>query len=647
MLLNVSHLNKSFGDVDVLSDITFDIDKGEHLAVVGRNGSGKSTLFSIITGAQEHDGGNISISKDVQIGFLHQYVDQVLEGTIFDYVLHAREDILAMEKELHEMEEKMSIVSHDEIPALMEKYESTSHIFDSMGGNSYRSEVNGTLFGLGFTEDDFSRDAKTLSGGQKTRLSLARILMSSSDLLILDEPTNHLDISSIEWLEGFLQKYKGAIMIACHDRYFLDKVCDHVLNLSERHAHLYAGNYTAFVKQRENDLITLHRQVEKQQKEIAHQEEVIKKLQQFNREKSIKRAESRKKVLDKTEIIEDEKDSEAIMRPKFRFELQSGNDVLSVSGLEKSYDGETLYSDISFEIKRGEKVAIIGDNGTGKTTILKQLLGDVSKPQEAHVRFGVNVNIGYYDQAQQRLDSTKTIFEEIHDTYPKMTEGEVRKALAGFLFKNDEIEKKIESLSGGERARVAFTKLSLADSNFLILDEPTNHLDMESKEALEKALTEYEGTILFVSHDRYFVNRVASVIYELYHGHFVKYDGNYDYYVEKRDSLRKLTESDNGLIDDTADAAAAKGSENVSDAKLDYAEQKRQKAEKERHDKKVKALEDKIAELEGKVSEIDGDFLKPENQKNSKKLNDLMAEQNKLKEELEQLYSDWEVLSEE
>lgn len=644
MLLNVSHLNKSFGDVDVLSDITFDIDKGEHLAVVGRNGSGKSTLFSIITGSLEYDGGNISISKDTETGFLHQYVDQVLDGTIFDYVLHAREDVLTMEKELHDLEEKMSLVSHEEISKLMEEYENTSHIFDSMGGNSYRSEVNGTLFGLGFTEEEFSRDAKTLSGGQKTRLSLARILMSSPDLLILDEPTNHLDISSIEWLEGFLQKYKGAIMIACHDRYFLDKVCDHVLNLSERHAHLYSGNYTQFVRQRETALITLHRQVEKQQKEIAHQEEVIKKLQQFNREKSIKRAESRKKVLDKTEIIEDEKDNEAIMRPHFRFTIESGNDVLSVSDLSKEYDGEELYSDISFEIKKGEKVAIIGDNGTGKTTILKQLLGDVGKPANSHVRFGVNVNIGYYDQAQQRLDPTKTVFEEIHDAYPKMTEWEVRKALAGFLFKNDEINKKIESLSGGERARVAFTKLSLSDSNFLILDEPTNHLDMESKEALEQALAEYEGTVLFVSHDRYFVNRVASEIFELYNGHFVKYDGNYDYYVEKRDSLRKLTESENGLIENTSEDIDVR-TENASEAKLDYKEQKRLKAEKEKHEKKIRALEEKISELEGKIKDIDDAFLVPENQKNSKKLNDLMAEQNAMKEDLEKLYAEWEAES--
>lgn len=646
MLLNVSHINKSFGDVDILSDITFDVDKNEHLAVVGRNGSGKSTLFSIIMGLMEHDGGNISVSKNTHIGFLPQYVDLVLDGTIFDYVLHAREDILSMEKELHDMEKKMSEVSHDEIPALMEKYESTSHIFDSMGGNSYRSEVNGTLFGLGFTEEDFSRDAKTLSGGQKTRLSLARILMSSPDLLILDEPTNHLDISSIEWLEGFLQKYKGAIMIACHDRYFLDKVCDHVLNLSERHAHLYNGNYTAFVRQRENDLITLHRQVEKQQKEILHQEEVIKKLQQFNREKSIKQAESRKKVLEKTEIIEDEKDSEAIMRPHFKFELMSGNDVLSVNDLSKEYDGESLYSDISFEIKRGEKIAIIGDNGTGKTTILKQVLGDVSKPSNANVRFGVNVNIGYYDQAQQRLDPNKTIFEEIHDTYPKMTEGEVRKALAGFLFKNDDIGKRIESLSGGERARVAFTKLSLSNSNFLILDEPTNHLDMESKEALEKALTEYEGTLLFVSHDRYFVNKVATTIYELFNGHFVKYDGNYDYYVEKRNTLRLLTESNNGLIENTdshADRLSEK--EEITEAKLDYAEQKRLKAEKEKQNKKIKALEDRISDLENKVKEIDKEFIKPENQNNRKKLNDLLTEQNGLKEELENLYSEWEEMS--
>ena len=646
MLLSVSHIHKAYGETVILPDVSFTMERGDHFALVGRNGSGKSTLLNIIVGDLRADEGVVSLEKDATVGYLPQYLDMVMEGSLYDFVLHAREDILEDEKKMASMEDAMKTASGDELNRLLEDYQSFSHIFEMKGGTSYRSQVEGALFGLGFTREDFGRDTDTLSGGQKTRLSLARILMGSPDLLILDEPINHLDLKSIEWLEGFLSSYKGAVLLVAHDRYFLNRVTDHILSLYDDRARVYRGNYQAFADQRENELITRSREVEKQQKEIEHQEAVIKKLQQFNREKSIKRAESRKKMLDKVEVIEDFQE-EAIMRPVFTASRPSGKDVLSVNGISKGFDGNNLFSNVSFEVKKGERVAILGDNGTGKTTLLREILSyPFDSGLDSPVRFGMNVDTGYFDQAQKNLNPAKSVMDEVHDAFPQMTDGEVRQKLAGFLFTGDRIYDRIETLSGGEKARVSLTKLMLGHFNFLILDEPTNHLDMESKEALEGALRDYDGTILFVSHDRYFVNRVATRILELYNGHLIEYLGNYDYYVKKREEFhRTFAESPSGSPLPDRNISHEEVTES-SGGKADWQKAKEEKAARQKLEREQAKVEEDIATAEGRIKAIDEEFLKPEYQTNSKKLRELTEEQDVLKERLEDLYSRWEALAE-
>ncbi len=637
MLLSVSHIKKSFGDLSVLSDISFSIERGEHFALVGRNGSGKTTLLNIIAGVLSNDDGVVALEKDARIGYLPQYVDTVMEGSLFDYVLLSREDILSDEKKLSKMEDEMNTLSGEELSRHIEEYQTLSHLFELKGGPSYRSEVEGALIGLGFERSDFSRSTATLSGGQKTRLSLARILMGSPDLLILDEPINHLDLKSIEWLEGFLCAYKGAYLLVAHDRYFLNRVTDHVLSLYDEGGRTYRGNYQAFVSQRETELITNQRAVEKQQHEIAHQEAVIKKLQQFNREKSIKRAESRKKLLDKVEIIT-KLSEEGVMRPLFSSHIESGKDVLSVNLLQKAFDEHVLYEGLSFEIKRGERVALIGDNGTGKTTLIKQLLSYLDDPDNPFVRLGTNVEIGYFDQEQKLLSPEKTIMEEVHDRYPSMTELSVRQALSAFSFTGDDINERIGQLSGGERARVSLTSLMLSHDNFLILDEPTNHLDMESKEALEDALSLFDGTILFVSHDRYFVNSVATRILELYNGRLIEYLGDYDYYLKKRDEFHITF----ALEDETVSKENAKNTA----SKEAFSKSKEEKARKQKNERLLKKTEEEIEALEKSLKEIESEFEKPENMTNSLLLTELSKKQEEIKATLEGLYLEWERLSE-
>lgn len=637
MLLSVSHIKKSFGDLSVLSDVSFSIERGDHFALVGRNGSGKTTLLNIIAGVLPDDGGVVALEKDARIGYLPQYVDTVMEGSLFDYVLQSRPDILSDEKKLSRMEDEMKSLSGDLLSRHIEEYQTLSHLFELKGGPSYRSEVEGALIGLGFEKTDFSRNTDTLSGGQKTRLSLARILMGSPDLLILDEPINHLDLKSIEWLEGFLSSYKGAYLLVAHDRYFLNRVTDHILSLYDEGGKTYRGNYQAFVSQRENELITNRRAVEKQQREIAHQEAVIKKLQQFNREKSIKRAESRKKLLDKVEIIQELKEA-GVMRPLFSSRIESGKDVLSVNSLDKAFDDKVLYSDLSFEIKRGEHVALIGDNGTGKTTLIKQLLSYLSEPDNGHVRLGTNVETGYFDQEQKLLSPEKTIMDEVHDRYPSMTELSVRQALSAFSFTGDDINERIGQLSGGERARVSLTSLMLSHDNFLILDEPTNHLDMESKEALEDALALFDGTILFVSHDRYFVNSVATRILELYNGKLIEYLGDYDYYSKKRDEFHVTFASLAGN--------ASPKKEKTETSKEAFSKSKEEKARKQKNERLLQKTEEEIEALEDSIKELDTEIMKPENMSNSLLLTELSKKQEDAKRALEELYLEWERLSE-
>lgn len=633
MLLNVSHIYKSFGEDSIIKDATFTVDEGSKVAIVGNNGTGKSTLLKILIGELNPDDGEVTLKKDATMGYLAQYQEDSFGSNILDTVLSAREDLLLMEKRLFDMEQEMSQVPEAELTSFMDSYHKLQHQFDLQGGYTFRSEATGILKGLGFEQEDFEKSMDELSGGQKTRVSLGRLLASTPDLLLLDEPINHLDLKSIVWLEGYLSAYKGAVVIVAHDRYFLDKIVDHVVDLSYGRTSVYTGNYTSFVSQKEIAQITYERSYEKQQKEIEHQKAVIEKLQSFNREKSIKRAESRKKTLDKMEVMDAPDKDAPKMRLTLEIEKESGKDVLEFSHVTKSYEDKTIFTDLSFEVHKGDRIAILGDNGTGKTTILK-CINSLTDFESGEIRFGANVTVGYYDQEQQGLTESNTIFSEIHDTYPFLTETKVRNTLAAFMFTEDDVFKRISDLSGGERGRVSLAKLMLSKSNLLILDEPTNHLDMDSKQMLEEALNEYDGTLLYVSHDRYFVNRTANIILELSDGGLTKYLGNYDDYIAKKEQLATTIENDN--FSSTTEVTAAK---------LDFKEQKRLEAEKRKLNNKIAKIEEQIEILESQKADIEQEFLKPENMVNSAKLNELTAQQNEIDEKLEALYDEWGLLN--
>ncbi|SCZ78260.1 ABC-F family ATP-binding cassette domain-containing protein [Pseudobutyrivibrio xylanivorans] len=637
MLLNVSHIYKSFGEDSIIKDATFTVDEGSKVAIVGNNGTGKSTLLKIIIGELPADDGEVTLKKDATMGYLAQYQEDSFGSNILDTVLGAREDLLSMEKRLAEMEQQMSDISHDEMESFMEGYHKLQHQFDLKGGYTFRSEAVGILKGLGFEGDDLSKSMNELSGGQKTRVSLGRLLASSPDLLLLDEPINHLDLNSIMWLEGYLASYKGAVVIVAHDRYFLDKMADHVVDLSYGRTSVYTGNYSSFVAQKELAQISYENAYEKQQKEIEHQKAVIEKLQSYNREKSIKRAESRKKLLDKMDVMDAPDKDLPKMRLTLEIEKESGKDVLDFSHVTKSYDDKNIFTDLSFDVHKGDRIAILGDNGTGKTTILKCING-LTDFESGEIRFGANVTVGYYDQEQQGLTESNTIFSELHDAYPFLTETKVRNTLAAFMFTEDDVFKRISDLSGGERGRVSLAKLMLSKSNLLILDEPTNHLDMDSKQMLEEALNEYDGTLLYVSHDRYFVNKTANTILELSNGGLTKYLGNYDDYIAKKEQLYGNTS--------TSNLSQSSGSnQEETAAKLDFKEQKRIEAEKRKLQNRISKIEEEIEQLEAEKTAIDEEFVKPENMTNSAKLNELTAKQNEINVKLDNLYQQWEEIS--
>ena len=636
MLLNVSHIYKSFGEDSIIRDATFTVDEGSKVAIVGNNGTGKSTLLKIIIGELPADDGEVTLKKDATMGYLAQYQEDAFGSNILDTVLAAREDLLSMEKKLSEMEQQMSTIDHSELEAFMENYHKLQHQFDLQGGYTFRSEAVGILKGLGFEPEDFEKSMNELSGGQKTRVSLGRLLASTPDLLLLDEPINHLDLNSIMWLEGYLAAYKGAVVIVAHDRYFLDKIADHVVDLSYGRTSVYTGNYSAFVAQKEIAQISYENAYEKQQKEIEHQKAVIEKLQSYNREKSIKRAESRKKLLDKMDVMDAPDKDLPKMRLTLEIEKESGKDVLDFSHVTKSYDNHNIFTDLSFEVHKGDRIAILGDNGTGKTTILKCING-LTDFESGEIRFGANVTVGYYDQEQQGLTESNTVFSELHDAYPFLTETKVRNTLAAFMFTEDDVFKRISDLSGGERGRVSLAKLMLSKSNLLILDEPTNHLDMDSKQMLEEALNEYDGTLLYVSHDRYFVNKTANIILELSNGGFTKYLGNYDDYIAKKEQLGLNTTSSVGVSNS--------GASEVTAAKLDFKEQKRIEAEKRKLQNKISKIEEEIEKLESEKAKIDEEFIKPENMTNSAKLNEITAKQKEIDSKLEDLYQQWEEIS--
>ena len=643
MILSCQNISKAFVENQVLKNVSFHIEDHEKAAIVGINGAGKTTLLRIIVGEMTPDDGQVVLAKDKTLGYLAQNSTVDTSHTIYEELLSVKADLLRLEEKIRECENNMKHVEGDALEDLMKQYTSLTHAFETGGGYIYRSELVGVLKGLGFTEDEFSKPVATLSGGQKTRVALGRLLLQNPDLIILDEPTNHLDMNSIAWLETYLLNYKGAVLIVSHDRYFLDRIAGKVIEIDQSKATTFIGNYSDYAVKKEQLRVAAWNAYMNQQREIKHQEEVIEKLKSFNREKSIKRAESREKMLDKIEVLEKPSEVRTDMKLTLTPRILSGNDVLTVEHLSKSFDSHKLFSDVNFEIKRGEHVAIIGDNGSGKTTLLKILNGLVPADQGTF-RLGSNVEIGYYDQEHHVLHSEKTLFEEISDDYPYLNNTQIRNVLAAFLFTGEDVFKRISDLSGGERGRVSLAKLVLSNANFLILDEPTNHLDIMSKEILEDALNGYEGTILYVSHDRYFINRTAHRILDLTDGQFVSYVGNYDYYLEKHDTVMAAIKANAPQSADAYNTAAAKAAE--SEVKLDWKAQKEEQARLRKKENDLKKCEEKIAELETRISEIDTEMSDPTIGTQVAKLQELTKEQTACQEQLEKLYEQWEELAE-
>lgn len=627
----------------VLKNVSFHIEDHEKAAIVGINGAGKTTLLRIIVGEMTPDDGQVVLAKDKTLGYLAQNSTVDTSHTIYEELLSVKADLLRLEEKIRECENDMKHADGDALEDLMKQYTSLTHAFETGGGYLYRSELVGVLKGLGFTEDEFSKPVATLSGGQKTRVALGRLLLQNPDLIILDEPTNHLDMNSIAWLETYLLNYKGAVLIVSHDRYFLDRIAGKVIEIDQSKATTFMGNYSDYAVKKEQLRVAAWNAYMNQQRDIKHQEEVIEKLKSFNREKSIKRAESREKMLDKIEVIEKPSEVRTDMKLTLTPRILSGNDVLTVEHLSKSFDSHKLFTDVNFEIKRGEHVAIIGDNGSGKTTLLKILNGLIPADQGTF-RLGSNVEIGYYDQEHHVLHSEKTLFEEISDDYPYLNNTQIRNVLAAFLFTGEDVFKRISDLSGGERGRVSLAKLVLSNANFLILDEPTNHLDIMSKEILEDALNGYEGTILYVSHDRYFINRTAHRILDLTEGQFISYVGNYDYYLEKHDTVMAAIEASTPQSADADNTAATKAAE--SEVKLDWKAQKEEQARLRKKENDLKKCEEKIAELEARISEIDTEMSDPAIGTQVAKLQELSKEQTSCQKQLEKLYEQWEELAE-
>lgn len=639
MILACHNISKSFGEQTIVHEGSFHIEEHEKAALVGINGAGKSTIMKMIMGELPLDGGNVVLAKGKTIGYLAQHQDLSHGNSIYEEVKSAKADVIALETQIRQIEEELSSLSGTALEERLNTYHRLTAAFERADGYTYKSEIAGVLKGLGFAEEEFTKCVDDLSGGQKTRVSLGKLLLTKPDILLLDEPTNHLDMSSISWLETYLLNYSGAVLIVSHDRYFLNRVVSKVIEIEQGHIMTYVGNYTAYAQKKQQLRDARLKEYLNQQREIKHQEAVIEKLKSFNREKSIRRAESREKMLNKIVPLEKPVELNTDIHLHLEPSCVSGNDVLKVEGLCKSFPPQILFQNVDFEIKRGEHVAIIGDNGTGKTTLLK-ILNRVLPADSGTFTLGTNVKIGYYDQEHHVLNMDKTIFDEISDDYPALTGTRIRNILAAFLFTGDDVFKLIRDLSGGERGRVSLAKLMLSEANFLILDEPTNHLDITSKEILENALNDYTGTVLYVSHDRYFINQTATRIMELTNNRFINYIGNYDYYLAKKEELTAAyTDSTSSNTVQAAEATA-------SEAKLSWQEQKEEQARLRKRQNELKKTEDRIAFLESRDAELNELLSKEEIYTNSVKCQELATEKAKNNEELETLYEKWEELAE-
>lgn len=662
MVLSCQNITKSFSEKCILKNASFHIEDNEKAAIVGVNGAGKSTLLKIIIGELEPDNGTAVFSKNASFGYLAQHQNIDTQNTIYQELLEVKMDLILLEKNIRELElqiQELSASSPEKLQAAMDAYASATHEYEMQGGYQYKSELNGVLKGLGFLDEDFHKSISTLSGGQKTRVALGKLLLTKPDLIILDEPTNHLDMSSISWLETYLLNYKGAVLIVSHDRYFLDKITSKIIEIDQTEVTVFSGNYSDYAGKKEQLRAAKMAAYINQKREIKHQEEVIEKLKSFNREKFVKRAESREKLLNKIERVDKPSEAETDMRFVLSPKITSGNDVLHVSGLSKSFDDFLLFSGLSFDIKRGEHVAIIGNNGTGKTTILK-IVNDVLPADSGIVELGSKVQIGYYDQEHHVLHDEKTLFEEISDDYPTLTNTEIRNTLAAFLFTGEDVFKRVGDLSGGEKGRVSLAKLMLSEANFLILDEPTNHLDITSKEILETAIRHYPGTVLYVSHDRYFINRTATRILDLTDNgdsdtaSFLKgnrgsltlnnYIGNYDYYLEKKADVEAASKDDGHLPKERS--ASSNAPAGASSEKSDWRAYKEQQANQRKLENAFQKTELRIEELEDRNKAIEQEMMQPEVATNVARLQKLSDEQASISEELEHLYEKWDELSE-
>lgn len=636
IVLSCKNISKYFGIDMILKDITFNVNEGEKIGLIGANGAGKSTLFKILTNQMEYDSGELFIDKSKELGYLSQNLSLDSNNTIYTELLSVFESLIDMEERLHNLEEKMKEpydASKEEYHnKIIRDYTTLTEVYENRGGYTYKGEISRVLKGLGFNEADFDKSISILSGGQKTRVALCKLLLRKPEILLLDEPTNHLDLDAIEWLESYLKDIKGTIIVISHDRFFLDAITNKTIELIGGTAHCYNGNYTAFIDLKEKNKEVMQKAYELQQAEIKRQEEIIVKYKSFNREKSVRAAESRQKALDKIERIEAPIKDPKASKIRFETQIKSGNDVLYVENLSKSFGEKLLFEGLNMDIKREEKIALIGENGRGKTTLFRMIMDKIPSDKGVNV-LGKNVFVGYYDQEQSNLDYNKTILDEVWDDFPHMTTTEIRSALAAFLFTGDDVFKQISKLSGGEKCRINLLKLMLSKSNFLLLDEPTNHLDIISREALEDAILNYDGTIILISHDRYFLNKIINKIFELNEDGVKEYLGNYSYYVEKKKNPLRFEYVEDGS--------------GITKTQIKLDKKKKREAEKVEKEKAnmIKTIENKIAATEESLEDLQGQLCLEEVYSNPEKSIEINKEIQRVEEELQSLYDQWEELA--